>query len=556
MNYDDIVNSISLGEKIYNLPLRVTYYARVSTSSDVQLNSLDNQLLYYEKYITSNKNWNYVKGYVEEGVTGVRVDKRIIFQEMINDASKGKFDLIITKEVSRFARDLEDSIHYIRLLKKYGVGIYFENQNLNTFDSNSELILNIMFNLAQEESRKLSSRIKFGHKQAIQKGHVLGSNNIIGYKKDNCKLVVVEEEAKLIQTIFELYASGEYGFYKLAKELFKMGYLNKKGKIYDKDTIKRIIKNPKYKGYFRGHTFEIMDYRTKRRKTIPLEEQIIYKTDSDVIPQIVSEELWNKANEVLNTRTKSYKNNNCWSGGLKYPFSSKIFCSEHNTNYQRNKKGIWSCGMYTKYRIDACISPLINECDLIMIFNQIINKVINNKEQIINNFIKLYEDISINNNEKEIEIIDKKLEIIENKKNKALDLIYDDVLNINDLKHQFKEFEKEINLLNRTKKELLCKLEMTNKDEYINNLYKCIEDELNNFSEEFIKKFVDEIIVYKINNNRKDLRLEIYLNMSCTNKTRIKGARHIKGKFKNEKLFLENKKYITNKNQYTYNVYM
>src|SRR5574344_1140753 len=208
MNYDDIVNSISLGEKIYNLPLRVTYYARVSTSSDVQLNSLDNQLLYYEKYITSNKNWNYVKGYVEEGVTGVRVDKRIIFQEMINDASKGKFDLIITKEVSRFARDLEDSIHYIRLLKKYGVGIYFENQNLNTFDSNSELILNIMFNLAQEESRKLSSRIKFGHKQAIQKGHVLGSNNIIGYKKDNCKLVVVEEEAKLIQTIFELYASG------------------------------------------------------------------------------------------------------------------------------------------------------------------------------------------------------------------------------------------------------------------------------------------------------------------------------------------------------------
>ena len=213
MTYDDISKKILLGEKLYNLPLRVCFYARVSTDSNTQLNSLDNQLDYYEKYIKSKPNWIYTGGYIEEGVSGVSVNKRISFKKMIKDAKLNKFDLIITKEVSRFARDLEDSIHYIRELKESNVGVFFENQNLNTFDPNSELILNIMFNLAQDESRKLSSRIKFGHKQAIEKGHVLGSSNIIGYKKDNCKLVIVKEEAKFIKTLFELYSSGGISFF-------------------------------------------------------------------------------------------------------------------------------------------------------------------------------------------------------------------------------------------------------------------------------------------------------------------------------------------------------
>ena len=151
MNYDEILKSIMLGEKIYNLPLRVCYYCRVSTDSDVQLNSLDNQLEYYENYIKSKPKWIFSGGYIEEGKTGVRVDVRPSFKKMIHGAKHNKFDLIITKEVSRFARDLEDSIHYIRELKDSGVGVFFENQNLNTLDSNSELILNIMFNLAQDE---------------------------------------------------------------------------------------------------------------------------------------------------------------------------------------------------------------------------------------------------------------------------------------------------------------------------------------------------------------------------------------------------------------------
>ena len=205
MNYYDIVESITRGEKIYNLPLKVTYYCRVSTDSDVQLNSLDNQLEYYENYIKSKENWTFVDGYIEEGITGTRADKRPSFMRMIKDAKLNKFNLIITKDVSRFARDLEDSIHYIRDLKSSGVGVFFENQALNTFDPNSELVLNMLFNIAQEESKKISTSVKFGYRKAIDKGHVLGSSNITGYRKDNCKLVIVPEEAKLVKRIFDTF---------------------------------------------------------------------------------------------------------------------------------------------------------------------------------------------------------------------------------------------------------------------------------------------------------------------------------------------------------------
>ena len=423
MNYDEILKSIMLGEKIYNLPLRVCYYCRVSTDSDVQLNSLDNQLEYYENYIKSKPKWIFSGGYIEEGKTGVRVDIRPSFKKMIHDAKHNKFDLIITKEVSRFARDLEDSIHYIRELKDSGVGVFFENQNLNTFDSNSELILNIMFNLAQDESRKLSSRVKFGHRQAIENGHVLGSSNITGYKKDNCKLVIVENEAKFIKTLFELYSSGKYGFQKLSKKLSELGYLNKKGKLYDKDSLKRMIENPKYKGYYRAKTYEILDYRTKRRKKNSLDEQVLYKCKDGSIPAIISEELWDQANKILKSRTKGYENNNYWSGGLKYAFSSKIYCKEHNTNFQRShgsknkNRPTWSCSMYLQHRLAACESPIIAEIDLYNIISSIMNNIIPQKKSIIDNMLKLYENIDRNDHYyKELELLNTNIKIIEEKK--------------------------------------------------------------------------------------------------------------------------------------------
>lgn len=573
MNYDEILKSIMLGEKIYNLPLRVCYYCRVSTDSDVQLNSLDNQLEYYENYIKSKPKWIFSGGYIEEGKTGVRVDVRPSFKKMIHDAKNNKFDLIITKEVSRFARDLEDSIHYIRELKDSGVGVFFENQNLNTFDSNSELILNIMFNLAQDESRKLSSRVKFGHRQAIENGHVLGSSNITGYKKDNCKLVIVENEAKFIKILFELYASGKYGFQKLSKKLSELGYLNKKGKLYDKDSLKRMIENPKYKGYYRAKTYEILDYRTKRRRKNSLDEQVLYKCKDGSIPAIISEELWDQANKILKSRTKGYENNNYWSGGLKYAFSSKIYCKEHNTNFQRShgsknkNRPTWSCSMYLQHRLSACESPIIAEIDLYNIISSIMNNVIPQKKSIIDNMIKLYENIDRNDHYyKELELLNTNIKIIEEKKSMALDLVFNGDISKDSLKMQFEKYDQEIKSFNVKKTMIIKQIErLNNSHDNLDRMTKLIEEEINGGSlNEFIRKFVDEIIISKIDGDRYNIKLDIYLDLYGEEKSKIKGAIHINGANDDNILYLENqtcdtievKRIIDNPNRFTYNVYL
>lgn len=573
MNYDEILKSIMLGEKIYNLPLRVCYYCRVSTDSDVQLNSLDNQLEYYENYIKSKPKWIFSGGYIEEGKTGVRVDVRPSFKKMIHDAKHNKFDLIITKEVSRFARDLEDSIHYIRELKDSGVGVFFENQNLNTFDSNSELILNIMFNLAQDESRKLSSRVKFGHKQAIENGHVLGSSNITGYKKDNCKLVIVENEAKFIKTLFELYSSGKYGFQKLSKKLSELGYLNKKGKLYDKDSLKRMIENPKYKGYYRAKTYEILDYRTKRRKKNSLDDQVLYKCKDGSIPAIISEELWDQANKILKSRTKGYESNNYWSGGLKYAFSSKIYCKEHNTNFQRShgsknkNRPTWSCSMYLQHRLAACESPIIAETDLYNIMSSIMNNIIPQKKSIIDNMLKLYENIDRTNDyDKELELLNNNIKIIEKKKSMTLDLVFNGDISKESLKMQFEKYDQEIKSFNVKKTMIIKQIErLNNSHDNLDRMTKLIEEEINGGSlNEFIRKFVDEIIISKIDGDRYNTKLDIYLDLLGEEKSKIKGARHINGATTDDILYLENrtcdtievKRKIDNTNRFTYNVYI
>lgn len=573
MNYDEILKSIMLGEKIYNLPLRVCYYCRVSTDSDVQLNSLDNQLEYYENYIKSKPKWIFSGGYIEEGKTGVRVDVRPSFKKMIHDAKHNKFDLIITKEVSRFARDLEDSIHYIRELKDSRVGVFFENQNLNTFDSNSELILNIMFNLAQDESRKLSSRVKFGHRQAIENGHVLGSSNITGYKKDNCKLVIVENEAKFIKTLFELYSSGKYGFQKLSKKLSELGYLNKKGKLYDKDSLKRMIENPKYKGYYRAKTYEILDYRTKRRKKNSLDDQVLYKCKDGSIPAIISEELWDQANKILKSRTKGYESNNYWSGGLKYAFSSKIYCKEHNTNFQRShgsknkNRPTWSCSMYLQHRLAACESPIIAETDLYNIMSSIMNNIIPQKKKIVDNMLKLYENIDRTNDyDKELELLNNNIKIIEKKKSMTLDLVFNGDISKESLKMQFEKYDQEIKSFNVKKTMIIKQIErLNNSHDNLDRMTKLIEEEINGGSlNEFIRKFVDEIIISKIDGDRYNTKLDIYLDLLGEEKSKIKGARHINGATTDDILYLENrtcdtievKRKIDNTNRFTYNVYI
>ena len=260
-----------MGESIYDLPLRVTFYARVSTDKDAQLNSLDNQIMYFKDFIQNNKNWTYVDGYIDEGISGTSVNKREDFLRMIEDSEKGMFDLILTKEISRFSISTLDSIKYTQALLKNNVGVLFQSDNINTIMPDSELRLTIMASIAQEEVRKLSERVKFGMKRSIEKGKVLGNEVITGYKKSKGKLVIDEKQAEMIRIIFKLYSTGDIGLKSISDYLFNNGYKSSKGTHIKTTTLRRMITNPKYKGFYCTNTNlrTAASWSTAQEKPVP-----------------------------------------------------------------------------------------------------------------------------------------------------------------------------------------------------------------------------------------------------------------------------------------------
>ena len=180
MDIFEIRRELSMGKSIYDLPLRVTFYARVSTDKDEQIHSYKNQIAHYEEKIKSVPKWTFVDGYMDEGITGTSINKRDDFNRMTEDAEKDKFDLIITKDICRFARNTVDTLVTTRELLKLGVGVYFELDNVNTLASEGELRLTIMASLAQDESRKISERVRFGFGKSVKNGVVLANNKIWG----------------------------------------------------------------------------------------------------------------------------------------------------------------------------------------------------------------------------------------------------------------------------------------------------------------------------------------------------------------------------------------
>lgn len=269
-NIEEIRTALFCGKRIYDIPLRVTFYGRVSTDEDKQLNSLEHQIAYFESKIKSCEKWEYVPGYIDEGITGTRADKRPQFLKMVRDAKAGAFDLILTKEVSRFARDIVDCVQTVRELLRYDVGVLIEDINLNTMDKDAEFRLSIMAIVAQEESRKTSERVKFGYRQTMKDGKRHGATPPIGYRfnNENNGYHVDEQKAKLVRFVFEEYAKGELGTRRISELLVQKGFLNDAGNPYNPSTIERMIRNPVYLGYIvNGKTYK-PHYREDRKVAI------------------------------------------------------------------------------------------------------------------------------------------------------------------------------------------------------------------------------------------------------------------------------------------------
>ena len=320
----DIRSLLKEGNNIYELPLRVCYYARVSTEHEEQATSIINQVDYFIKYIDMISSWKLVSGYVDEGISGKEIYRRENFKKMIYDAKEKKFDLVLTKSVSRFARNTMDSIYYTNLLLDMGIGVYFINDNINTFFGDSEFRLTLMASIAQDELRKLSESVKFGLRQSISRGIVLGNDNILGYFKDKGKLVIDKSEVEIVRDIYKLFIDGIYNYSEIARRI-NLRYERK----FNSTSIKRILTNYKYKGYYCGKKSEVIDYKRSKRRNLEEKNWIIFK-DYEIIPPIVEEEVWDRVNDIIRKRRRKNTELDVYRG--------KVFCKVHGIVLSKRKK--------------------------------------------------------------------------------------------------------------------------------------------------------------------------------------------------------------------------
>ena len=527
------------GRSFYDMPLRVTFYARVSTDQDEQINSLENQVQYYTELIQSRPNWRFVPGYVDEGISGGSTKKRDNFNRMIRDAKAGVFDFIITKEISRFSRSTLDSIRYTQELLDYNVGVFFQNDNINTLDTDSEFRLVIMAGVAQDEIRKLSERLKFGFRQAIKNGHVLGNDKLYGYDKKDCVLTVNEEEAEIIRIIFDLYGNQRLGTRTISKRLMELGYTSREGNTFNTLTIRHILENPKYKGWYCGNKSQSVDYRTKRNVLLDESEWVTYPDPS--IPAIVSEELWNRANALYKRRREEMK---AHSSGLsfhnRYPYSAKIYCEEHGTTFHRQviqtKKGqqeVWQCKVYRSHGRAACPAPQIRSSDLDVILSDIFKELVRDKEKIIDSLVTVLTNIP-----KEVDYgklrcqVENEMDDLERKKNRLLDLSIAGALTVEEFKERNDAFNAQIQECQGKLTAIRQEEENQSSEELDIPAIRQALDEALRFTGEIdtalVATILDKVVVKK-ESTKDDIHLDIFLKLGSTYEAVYTPLKHTAG---------------------------
>lgn len=512
-------------KSIYEIPLHVTYYARVSSESDEQLNSLDNQIAYYEDFIKKNSAWTFVPGYIDEGLSGISTKKRVRFNEMIADAKEDTFDLIITKEISRFARNTIDSLQYTRELLNLGVGVFFQNDNINTLDEDAELRLTIMSSIAQDELRKLSSRVKFGHQQAIKSSVVLGNSRIFGYKKEDKRLVIDESQAPMVRDLFRLYATGEYSMKQLEKLFYEQGYRNYNGNKIAHTTMSGIISNPKYKGYYVGNKVRIIDMFTKKQKFLPPEEWVMFKDETgEIVPAIVSEELWDKANEILRRRSEDVKNRQgiCNHANL---LTGKLFCTHCGAPYYRreskSKDGTvnskWVCSNKINNGADACPSFPIYENEIKPILFEVFSETRVDVEALLETYTEMFRTIEADDETAKLIAEQKRIiDLGDQKKNKLLELVTMGSITTANFKSMTDTCDREVEEAKKALAEL--EEEAFTKEEYhrhISEVKTRLEAAVKDASQgmittEFVAQYIDKIFVTLAENDTAKLEIKIF----------------------------------------------
>ncbi len=314
--------------------MKVASYCRVSTDRDDQANSFESQQRYFKEYIDRQPDWELYQVYADEGITGTSTKKRAAFNRMIADAHMGKFQLILTKEVSRFSRNILDTISYTRELKVLGVGVVFMNDGINSLDPDAELRLSIMGSMAQEESRKTSSRVKWGQTRRMEQGVVFG-RSLLGYDVKDGKMTVNRSGAEIVRQIFYKYGVEKKGTSVIARELREAGYKTLSGNAKWSNTyIIKVLKNEKYVGDLVQKKTITPDYLSHTKKYNHGEEEMVVIRNHH--EPIISRELW----DIVQSEMKKRDRKGDYDGGHsnRYVFSGKIKCGECGASFVSRKK--------------------------------------------------------------------------------------------------------------------------------------------------------------------------------------------------------------------------
>ena len=441
-----------------NQRIKVAAYARVSTDLTDQLHSLAAQIKYFTEYISQHEDWDLVEVYYDEGITGTSVKKREGFNRMIADCEAGKIRTILTKEVSRFARNTVDTLNYTRQLSRLNVNVIFMNDGIDTADKDGELRLTIMASIAQEESRKISERVKWGMRRKMEDGYVLGYHNMLGFRTTDGTLTIVPEEAEIVKRIFNSYVYDGKGCHTIANELNAAGLLTVRGKMWRENGVIRVLKNDKYVGDLTQWKHYSTDFLTKQilqnNGDNPETPLISIKEHHE---GIISREVWELAKKQIEERGQLTREGR--KASSHYWFSGKVFCGKCGYTYNISGKKdkihrILKCVNRDRYgkehRVGAngaevgCDNKAYNEVTLCTCMKYLIEHIQVSREKIVQ---QLMEDIQIMQHTDptpETESLKIEIENLSRKKRKAIDLMLDDMLSKEDLKKQTEYYDEEI----------------------------------------------------------------------------------------------------------------
>lgn len=507
-----------------NKPKRVAAYCRVSTDKTDQANSLESQQRYFNEYINRNPLWELYDIYVDDGISGTNTKKRAAFNHMIDDAVNGKFDLIITKEISRFARNIVDSITYTRELKQHGVGVLFLNDGIYTLDSDGELRLALLSTIAQEESRKTSERVKWGQRRQMEKGVVFGKD-MLGYDVRGGKLILNKEGAETVRKIFHKFLDEGKGAHRIAKELREEGVKTAaRMKDWSYTNILRILRNEKYCGDLVQQKTYTPDYLTHQKKRNYGEVETV--TIRDHHEPIISRERFEAAQCELQRRRPSDSTVKAYAN--RYALSGKIICIECGSGFVRRQKKRkdgtfnvkWVCAESQKNggrhqekdgETAGCTTNSINDRDIKQILQQVVADTMNGREEIIRKLLQTVESViqTVSDNDN-VSRIEKEIEKCAEKKKRLLDMCLNGYIEAKDYRAACDELKTQITELQSSLAEEKEKQKMIGDKEKMISEIKNFVSNIScgaEWNDTFYRNLVDKIVV---NNGRKmDIHLKL-----------------------------------------------